>query len=119
GPLTLALPKTSRVPGLATAGLSTVAVRMPAHPVARALLRESGIPLAAPSANPFGALSPTTAAHVADAFPDAADGIDCILDGGPCDVGVESTVVGWERGEPVLLRAGGIALETLEAALGK
>lgn len=116
GPLTLALPKTPRVPDLATAGLPTVAVRMPAHPVAQALLREAGIPLAAPSANLFGALSPTTALHVAAAF---TGGIECVLDGGACAVGIESTVIGWTQGEPVLLRAGGIPVEALEEALGK
>jgi L-threonylcarbamoyladenylate synthase len=116
GPLTLALPKSPGVPDLATAGLTTVAVRMPAHPVARALLAEAGFPLAAPSANPFGGLSPTTAGHVADAFD---GGIDCVLDGGPCAVGVESSVIGWEGDEPVLLRAGGVPLEALEEAMGK
>ncbi len=120
GPLTLVLPKAARVPPLATAGLETVAVRMPAHPVARALLRAAGIPLAAPSANPFGGLSPTTAAHVAHAFSEDVTGhLDCILDGGACEVGVESTVVGWDEGEPVLLRAGGISREALEEILGR
>jgi L-threonylcarbamoyladenylate synthase len=119
GPLTLVLPKAEVVPDLATAGLDTVALRMPAHPVARALLRATGRPLAAPSANPFGNLSPTTAAHVADAFADDRTGLlDCILDGGACAVGVESTVVGWENGIPVLLRAGGVSVEALEAVLG-
>ena len=116
GPITLVLPKTDRVPDLATAGLDTVAVRMPAHPVARALLRATGLPLAAPSANPFGCLSPTTALHVAEAF---SEGIALVLDGGPCRIGVESTVVGWENGEPVMLRPGGISLELLEETLGK
>jgi L-threonylcarbamoyladenylate synthase len=121
GPLTLVLPKSDRVPDLATAGLGTVAVRMPAHPVARALLRATGRPLAAPSANPFGSLSPTTAAHVADAFADDTTGLlACVLDGGACEVGVESTVVGWDdEGLPLLLRAGGVPLEALEAALGR
>lgn len=119
GPLTLVLPKAARVPDLATAGLDTVAVRMPAHPVARALLQAAGIPLAAPSANPFGGLSPTTAAHVADAFAcDDTGHLDCILDGGPCAVGVESTVVGWDHGQPVLLRAGGVSRDALEDVLG-
>ena len=116
GPLTLVLAKKGSVPDLATSGLPSVAVRMPAHPVARALLRAAGLALAAPSANPFGGLSPTRAEHVSAAF---GDGIDCVLDGGPCEVGVESTVVGWEDGEPRLLRAGGVALEALEQALGK
>lgn len=116
GPLTLVLPKAGHVPDLATSGLPRVAVRVPAHPVARALLEAAGIPLAAPSANPFGALSPTCAEHVARAF---EDGIDCVLDGGPCDVGVESTVVGWDGDVPLLLRAGGIAPEDIEAVLGR
>ncbi len=116
GPLTLVLPKAPNVPDLATSGLPSVAVRVPAHPLAQALLREADIPLAAPSANPFGALSPTRAEHVARAF---AEGIDCVLDGGPCAVGVESTVVGWEGGEPVLLRAGGVPVEALAKVLGK
>jgi L-threonylcarbamoyladenylate synthase len=117
GPLTLVLPKGDAVPDLATSGLPSVAVRAPAHPVARALLLEAGLPLAAPSANPFGALSPTSAAHVAEAF---EDGIDCVLDGGASAVGVESTVIGWdEAGEPRLLRAGGLPVEAVEKALGK
>jgi L-threonylcarbamoyladenylate synthase len=116
GPLTLVLPKTSLVPDLATSGLSTVAVRVPAHPVARALLRETGLPLAAPSANPFGALSPTTAQHVSEAF---EEGIECVLDGGACVVGVESSVLAWVDGRPALLRAGGIPVEALEEALGE
>jgi L-threonylcarbamoyladenylate synthase len=117
----LVLPRTHRVPDLATSGLPTVAVRVPSHPVARALLREAGLPLAAPSANPFGALSPTTAEHVAKAF---EEGIECVLDGGSCEVGVESSVLAWENGSsarsarPVLLRAGGIPVEALEEALG-
>lgn len=114
GPLTLVLPKQEIVPDLATSGLDTVALRMPSHPVAQALLREAGIPLAAPSANPFGRLSPTQAQHVAADF---STGIDCILDGGPCAVGVESTVIGWIDGKPTLLRAGGIPLEIIELTL--
>ncbi len=114
GPLTLVLPKREIVPGLATSGLETVAIRMPSHPAAQALLAEAGIPLAAPSANPFGRLSPTRAEHVAADF---SSGIDCILDGGPCSVGVESTVIGWEEGEPRLLRAGGIPVEEIEKVL--
>jgi L-threonylcarbamoyladenylate synthase len=116
GPLTLVLAKKGSVPDLATSGLPSVAVRMPAHPVARALMQVSGLALAAPSANPFGGLSPTRAEHVAAAF---ETGIDCVLDGGPCAVGVESSVVGWEHGEPRLLRAGGVSLEALQQALGK
>ncbi|MBW8886454.1 MAG: threonylcarbamoyl-AMP synthase [Fibrobacteres bacterium] len=122
GPLTLVLPKASDVPDLATSGLPTVAVRMPAHPVALALIRAAGFPLAAPSANPFGRLSPTTAAHVQAHFqaPFQAGeaGIDLILDGGPCTVGVESTIVSLAGETPVLLRAGGVPREAIEAAIG-
>ena len=114
GPLTLVLPKTSLVPELATAGLPTVAVRMPAHPVALDLIRRTGFPLAAPSANPFGRLSPTTAAHVAGSF---SEGIDFVVDGGPCAVGVESTILSL-AGEATILRAGGISREDLEAVIG-
>jgi L-threonylcarbamoyladenylate synthase len=115
GPLTLVLPKREGVPDLATAGLPDVAVRMPAHPTALELCRAAGA-LAAPSANPFGGLSPTRPEHVTENF-DA--GIACVLDGGPCKVGVESTVLGWAQGVPHLLRAGGIPLETLQEALGR
>jgi L-threonylcarbamoyladenylate synthase len=116
GPLTLVLPKTDRVPDLVTAGLPSVAVRMPDHPVARELLRRSRLPLAAPSANLFGRISPTTAQHVVDQL---ADRIDLILDGGPCRVGVESTIlhVG-ESGPLKLLRPGGIPVEAIESLTG-
>lgn len=93
GPLTLVLPKSDRVPDLVTSGLDTVAVRMPAHPIALELLRSLEFPLAAPSANPFGYVSPTTAQHVADQL---GGKIKYILDGGPCTIGVESTIIGWE-----------------------
>lgn len=115
GPLTLVLPRTGLVPDLATSGLPRVAVRVPSHPVALALLREARVPLAAPSANPFGSLSPTTAEHVSRAF---ESGIACVLDGGPCVVGVESSVLSWKQGRPALLRAGGVPREALEEALG-
>jgi L-threonylcarbamoyladenylate synthase len=118
GPLTLVLPKAPDVPDLATSGLPTVAVRMPAHPVALALIRAAGFPLAAPSANPFGRLSPTTAAHVQAHFHAGDAGIDFILDGGPCSVGVESTIISLAGETPVLLRAGGIPREAIEAAIG-
>lgn len=114
GPLTLVLPKRPRVPGLVTAGLSTVAVRMPSHPVARALLREVGEPLAAPSANAFGGLSPTRAAHVAQAL--GAE-LDLILDGGPTHYGIESTIVALEPA-PALLRPGALAVEEIEETIG-
>ncbi|HKP98632.1 MAG TPA: L-threonylcarbamoyladenylate synthase [Fibrobacteria bacterium] len=115
GPLTLVLPKADAVPDLATSGLPTVAVRMPSHPVALALIRMAGFPLAAPSANPFGRLSPTSAAHVRDQF---SDGIALILDGGPCQVGVESTILSLEGETPALLRAGGVPREDIESLIG-
>ena len=117
GPLTLVLPKTSRVPDLVTSGLDTVAVRMPAHPMALELLRSLEFPLAAPSANPFGYVSPTTAQHVADQL---GDKIPYILDGGPCTVGVESTIIGWESeaGQWVIYRPGGTPLSEIEAVIG-
>jgi len=90
-------------------------VRMPDHPLALALIREAGVPVAAPSANPFGYLSPTTADHVRRQLGDA---VDFILDGGPCRVGVESTILGWRGEEPILLRAGGLPLEEIEREAG-
>lgn len=116
GPLTLVLPKQSAVPDLVTSGLDTVGVRMPAHSVAQALLKEVGLPLAAPSANPFGYVSPTTAQHVADQL---GARIPYILDGGACAVGVESTIVGWEDGRWTLYRPGGVPVERIEAVLGR
>lgn len=115
GPLTLVLPKTDIVPDLVTSGLPSVAVRMPAHPLARELLARVDLPIAAPSANPFGQLSPTTAQHVADSL---GDKIDLILDGGPATVGVESTVVSASSDGVELLRHGGITQEQIEAVLG-
>ncbi|ETX30514.1 L-threonylcarbamoyladenylate synthase [Roseivivax isoporae] len=116
GPLTLVLPMLPDAPvsRLAAAGLDTLAVRMPAHPVARALLSEAGLPVAAPSANRSGRISPTTAAHVLATL----DGrIAAVLDGGPTEVGVESTILGLAEA-PRLLRPGGLPREALEAALG-
>jgi L-threonylcarbamoyladenylate synthase len=115
GPLTIVLPKQSVIPDLVTAGLPTVAVRMPSHPVAQALIREAGTPIAAPSANPFGYVSPTTAQHVSDGL---GSKVDLILDGGPCPVGVESTVVSLIGSQPELLRPGSISLEQLTAIIG-
>jgi L-threonylcarbamoyladenylate synthase len=115
GPLTLVLPKTARLPDLVTAGLPTVAIRVPNHALALALLEEVGSPVAAPSANPFGMLSPTTAEHVRDQL---GDRVDVILDGGPCSVGVESTIVSFCGARPTLLRPGGISAEDLEAVIG-
>ena len=116
GPLTLVLPKAAacRVADLATAGLDTVAIRVPAHPTAQALLRAVGGPVVAPSANISGHVSPTAAAHV---HTDLEGRIDLIVDGGPVDVGVESTIVGC-FGTPTLLRPGGVPSEAIEAVLG-
>jgi L-threonylcarbamoyladenylate synthase len=115
GPLTLVLPKQPAIPDLITAGLSTVAVRMPNHPVAQTLIREADTPIAAPSANPFGYVSPTTAQHVADGL---GNRVDLILDGGPCPVGVESTIVSLAGPQPELLRPGSITIEQLSAVIG-
>lgn len=115
GPLTLVLPKTDRVPDIVTAGLPTVAVRMPAHPVALALIRAADRPVAAPSANRFGYLSPTTAEHVLAQLDGKAD---LILDGGPCPVGVESTVLDLTADAPTVLRPGGLAVEELAKVVG-
>ena len=116
GPLTLVLPKNPNVPDLATSGLPSVALRVPNHPMALDLLRAFGGPLAAPSANPFGGVSPTTADHVTQGL---GNKVDLVLDGGPCAVGVESTVLSLLEGVPVLLRPGGTALEDLERVCGK
>lgn len=116
GPLTLVLSKSSRVPDIVTSGLDTVGVRMPAHPMALELLRSLHFPLAAPSANPFGYVSPTNAQHVADQLGDV---VPYILDGGACSVGVESTIIGFEEGQCVLYRAGGIPVEDIETVIGK
>jgi L-threonylcarbamoyladenylate synthase len=115
GPLTLVLPKADAVPGIVCSGLDTVAVRVPAHPVALSLLQACGTPLAAPSANRFGQLSPTRAQHVQLGLGAA---VPLILDGGPCAVGVESSIVDFSGPEPRLLRPGGIPREVLEEALG-
>jgi L-threonylcarbamoyladenylate synthase len=115
GPLTLILPKAAAVPSIVSSGLDTVAVRVPAHPVAQALLAACGTPLAAPSANRFGQLSPTRAQHVQLGLGDA---VPLILDGGPCEVGVESSIVDFSGPEPRLLRPGGLQRELIEEALG-
>lgn len=116
GPLTLVLPRKSTVPDLVTAGLPTVAVRMPHHPTAQALLQAAGVPLAAPSANRFTRLSPTRVEH---ARTQLGSDVDFYLDGGACDVGVESTIVGWIDGRPTCLRRGGIERALLETAIGE
>lgn len=117
GPLTLVLPRRpdSGLSYLVSAGLDTVAVRVPSHAIAQALLLRCGRPVAAPSANPSGRISPTTAEHVADGL---GDGVALILDGGPCSIGVESTVIDVSGPAPVLLRPGGLATETLERRIG-
>ena len=115
GPMTLIFPKSPRVPREVTAGLDTVAVRMPSHPVARALIRAAQTPIAAPSANRSGRPSPTTAAHVLE---DMEGRIPLILAGGPCEVGLESTVVDVTGARPRILRPGGVTLEMLEGVVG-
>jgi L-threonylcarbamoyladenylate synthase len=115
GPLTLVLRKRDSIPGIVTAGLDTVALRVPAHPVALALIRAADAPIAAPSANPFGRVSPTRAEHVARQL---AGRVGIVLDGGPCRVGVESTVVLLAEGRAVLLRPGGLPAEDVEAVIG-
>lgn len=115
GPLTLVLPKLPHVPASVTSGLETVAVRVPNHPVALALIRASGVPIAAPSANRFGHTSPTTAQHVMD---DLNGRIDMILDGGATSVGVESTVLDVTREPAMILRPGGVAREAIENVIG-
>jgi L-threonylcarbamoyladenylate synthase len=116
GPLTLVLPRAPRVPDAVTGGQDTVALRVPAHPLALDLLRAFGGGVAAPSANRFGRVSPTTAAHVRE---DLGADIDLVLDGGPCAVGVESTILDLSGREPALLRPGGAAREALEAEAGR
>jgi L-threonylcarbamoyladenylate synthase len=114
GPLTLVLPKTKEVPDLVTAGLAFVGLRVPAHPLALQLLNRAGLPLAAPSANRFGGLSPTTASAVVEQLgPEIF-----VIDGGACQIGVESTIVGFLGGEHVLLRHGGLAIEEIEKVVG-
>ena len=115
GPLTLVLPKKGVVPDIVTAGLTTVAVRIPAHPVALDLIREAQVSIAAPSANRFGRLSPTCAAAVNEELGDA---VDLVLDGGPCRVGVESTIISFADREPLLLRPGGVGAEEIETIVG-
>jgi L-threonylcarbamoyladenylate synthase len=118
GPLTFVLPKKRHVPDVVTAGLETVAVRVPRHPLMRKILAKLNVPLAAPSANMFGKTSPTTAAHVEDEFQSRVP----VLDGGSCDVGVESTVIGFKKAQGKswtiqLLRPGGISRQQIERAL--
>ena len=115
GPLTLVMPKLPSIPDIVTGGLTTVAVRLPDHPLARAIIAYSGTAVAAPSANPFGYLSPTLAQHVARGL---GDKVDIIIDGGPCAVGVESTVLDMTTDPPEVLRPGGMPAETIESVIG-
>jgi L-threonylcarbamoyladenylate synthase len=114
GPLTLILPRTNRASDFVTGGQDSVGLRVPSHPVARELLMAFGDGIAAPSANRFGRISPTTAAHVAD---DLGDAVSLILDGGGCAFGIESTIVAFVAGEPVLLRPGGVPAAELARVL--
>jgi L-threonylcarbamoyladenylate synthase len=115
GPLTLLLPRRPLIPDMVTSGSPLVAVRIPNHPLTLELLAALDFPVAAPSANPFGYISPTTAEHVAQQL---GDKIPYILDGGPCHIGLESTIVGFPEGRATVYRQGGIAVEALEAAIG-
>jgi len=112
GPLTIVLPKSPEIPDIVTAGLPTVGIRVPANPIAHRLIEEAGVPIAAPSANRFMHLSPTTAEHVRQEFGDAVE----VIDGGPAQVGIESTVVSLVGGKLTLLRPGMISLGEIEAA---
>ena len=116
GPLTLLLPKKSIIPDLVTSGLQNVAIRIPNHPVSLALLERLDFPIAAPSANPFGYVSPTCAQHVNDQL---GNKIPYILDGGVSAVGIESTIIGYENNRPVIYRLGGLTLEKIESITGK
>jgi L-threonylcarbamoyladenylate synthase len=116
GPLTLVMPKSAAVPDVVTAGRETVAVRFPAHPVAQRLIASSGLPIAAPSANRFQHVSPTTAEH---ATAELDERIEAILDGGPCQIGVESTVLDLTAETPLILRQGAVTLEHLQGVLGE
>ena len=116
GPMTLVLKKKQIIPDLVTSGLDTVAVRIPGHPMALELLKNIDFPVAAPSANPFGYVSPTNALHVDKQL---GDKIQYILDGGECKVGLESTIVAFEEGKSVVLRLGGCSVEEIEKVAGK
>ena len=116
GSLTLVLKKSNKIPDLITAGKDTVAVRVPNHPITLALLKKLPFPLAAPSANPFGSISPTKPTHVENYF---RNSIKMVLDGGSCANGIESTIIGFENEEPVIYRLGALPLEEIEAVVGK
>ncbi|WP_268035733.1 L-threonylcarbamoyladenylate synthase [Algoriphagus sp. PAP.12] len=115
GPLTLLLPRKSIIPDIVTSGLDRVAVRIPSHPLTLELLKTLDFPLAAPSANPFGYISPTSAEHVNKQL---GDQIPYVLDGGPCQVGLESTIVGIEEGKVIVYRLGGLDVREIEAFVG-
>ncbi|MFD2552422.1 L-threonylcarbamoyladenylate synthase [Bizionia sediminis] len=116
GSLTLILPKKDTVPDIITAGKNSVAIRMPNHPTTLSLLKALNTPLAAPSANPFNRISPTTAQHVKEYFNNC---IPLVLDGGPCKNGIESTIIGFENNTAVVYRFGAISIEDIEAVIGK
>jgi L-threonylcarbamoyladenylate synthase len=115
GPLTMVLQKQGIIPDLVTAGKNTVAVRVPNHPITLALLAELDFPLAAPSANPFSSISPTTSDHVANYFHDS---LLTVLEGGECPSGIESTIIGFEKETAVLYRLGSTTIEEIEAVIG-
>lgn len=115
GPLTLVLPKRDNVPDLTSAGLDTIGIRCPDHQLTRQLLKLLPFPLAAPSANPFGYVSPTTAQHVDQQL---GGRISYILNGGTCNIGIESTIIGFEGERPVVYRFGGLSLEEIETVVG-
>ena len=116
GPITLVLKKKDSIPDLITAGKDTVAVRVPNHQLTLELLNQLPFPLAAPSANPFSSISPTTAQHVEAYFKDT---IKMVLDGGPCKSGIESTIIGFEGDDPIIYRLGSTSIEDIEAIVGK
>jgi len=116
GSMTLVLKKSNTIPDIITAGKDTVAVRVPNHPVTLELLKKLPFPLAAPSANPFGSISPTKPAHVENYF---RNSIKMVLDGGSCTNGIESTIIGFENQEPVIYRLGALPLEEIEAVVGR
>lgn len=116
GPLTLLLPRKAIIPDLVTSGLENVAIRIPQHPLTLELLGKLSFPLAAPSANPFGYISPTNASHVNNQL---GDKIKYILDGGECQVGIESTIIGFVADEVIVYRKGGLSIEAIEAVVGK
>ncbi len=116
GPLTIVLKKKALIPDIVTSGLDSVGIRIPNHPLTLELLKNIRFPIAAPSANPFGYISPTTAIHVNNQL---GSKINYILDGGNCNVGIESTIIGFNGNKPCVLRLGGLSLEKIEAVIGK